>query len=429
MLPIMRVFLSFGERPRDSRPPYRVLTWLFVLAMGMAIPALAFPGQAQQPPPQGTPVAQPEQGGQGENSTDQGSPESSQDAAASEPDQSSESNGQDDEMLTGIRSVLANLSSPSLGLLGQAFQTVVKPAAKPPNESAAVELVELGDLDGDGVPEVLLNLLDAKAGAEAEEQGQSSPTPWRVFYLLSWDGSRWKVSTLSPSARNLQFSVVRLGKTGRGIALVNFVGEEAFPYPAIFEVRDHEAAPLWDSQLGTSRYNALRHGHIAFQDDPKLDQTVMVLTGQADPGLLQFEPGGHRGFAARCVYRWDGQAYVPAGRTEYESGPDNSLYRFIAALHMRDYRGAYALVDPSKFLTTDEPSLEKFRQTIEQTWPEFLDNQVFQAREASAGSPDALAFELPEKHLVYRPKLSNDGRFLLTGLEREIETGPAGNSP
>jgi hypothetical protein len=129
------------------------------------------------------------------------------------------------------------------------------------------------------------------------------------------------------------------------------------------------------------------------------------------------------------VYRWDGQAYVPAGRTEYESGPDNSLYRFIAALHMRDYRGAYALVDPSKFLTTDEPSLEKFRHTIEQTWPEFLDNQVFQAREASAGSPDALAFELPEKHLVYRPKLSKDGKFLLTGLEREIETGPAGNSP
>jgi hypothetical protein len=395
----------------------------------MSILALAIPGQAQQPPPQGTPAAQPEQGGQGENSTDQGSPESNQDAAASEPDQSSETSEQDDEVLAGIRSVLANLSSPSPALLGQAFQTVVKPLAEPPSESASVELVELGDLDGDGVSEVLLNLLDARAGAEAEDQGQSSLNPARGYYLLSWDGGRWKVSTLSPSARKLQFNVVRLGKTGRGIALVNFVGEEAFPYPAIFQVREHEAAPLWDSQLGDNRYNALRHGHIAFQDDPKLDQTVMVLTGQADPGLLQFEPGGHRGFAAHCVYRWDGQAYVPAGRTEYESGPDNSLYRFIAALHMRDYRAAYALVDPGKFLKTDEPSLEKFRQTIEQTWPEFLDNQVFQAREASAGSPDALAFELPEKHLVYRPRLSHDGKFLLTGLEREIETGPSGNSP
>jgi len=49
-----------------------------------------------------------------------------------------------------------------------------------------------------------------------------------------------------------------------------------------------------------------------------------------------------------------------------------------------------------------------------------------------AGSPDTLAFELPEKHYVYLPTLSTDGRFLLLGLERKVEiqgTGSAGDSP
>jgi hypothetical protein len=157
----------------------------------------------------------------------------------------------------------------------------------------------------------------------------------------------------------------------------------------------------------------------------------MIQSGRADPGLLQFEPGGHRGFNATCVYHWDGQAYVPV-RTEYSPGPDNNLYRFIAALHLHDFRSAYALIDPGKFLKTDAPSLEQFRQMIEENWPEFLDDRVFQAREADATSPDALAFELPDKHYVYRPTLSHDGKFLLTGLERKVEmpgTGEAGDSP
>jgi hypothetical protein len=213
--------------------------------------------------------------------------------------------------------------------------------------------------------------------------------------------------------------------------VVNVVGEEAVPYPAIFQLRQHEAALLWDSQGGDNRYNPLEHGRIEFQDNAKLDQTDMIVIGRADPGLLEFEPDGHRGFSARCVYHWDGQAYVP-GQTEYSPGPDNSLYRFIAALHLHNFPSAYALIDPGKFLKTDAPSLEKFRQVIEENWREFLDDQVFRAREANAGSPDALAFELPEKHYVYRPTLSNDGRFLLIGLERKVEmqgTGSAGDSP
>jgi hypothetical protein len=200
---------------------------------------------------------------------------------------------------------------------------------------------------------------------------------------------------------------------------VSLVGEDA-PYPAVFQLREHEAALLWDSQAENNLYNALEHGQIEFQEDAKLGKTDLVEVGRADPGLLQCERGGRRGFKVRYVYQWDGQSYVPV-RTEYTASPDYTLYRFIAALHLRDFRSAYSLIDPGRFLKTDAPSLEKFHQMVQENWPEFLDDRVFQAREAAAGSADALAFELPEKHYVYRPTLSDDGRFLLTGLERKVE--------
>jgi hypothetical protein len=334
-------------------------------------------------------------------------------------------------MLAAIQAVLETVPSKDLAVLGQAFDTIVKKQEEAPGESSAVALIELGDLDGDGVSEIALKV-PAPGASQEDTQAEASPPSSRGLFLLSWDGTHWKASRLSVPAENLQFKVIRLGKsTGRGIAVVNLIGEGAAPYPAIFRVQEHEAVLLWDSQAGDNRYNALERGQIEFQDDPKLDQTDMIEIGRADPGLLQFEPGGRRGFKARCVYHWDGQTYVPA-RTEYSPGPDYSLYRFIAALHLRDFRTAYALVDPGKFLQTAAPSLEKFRQMIEENWPELLDDQVFQAREANAGSPDALAFELPDKHYVYRPTLSNDGKFLLTGLERRVEApgmGSTGDPP
>jgi hypothetical protein len=334
-------------------------------------------------------------------------------------------------MLAGIRAVLESVSSPDLDVLGKAFNTKVKKQEEASSESSTIELIELGDLDGDGVSEIALEMPATGANQE-DAQAQSSGASLRGLYLLSWNGTHWKASTLAAPAGRIQFKVVRLGKkAGRCIAVVNLIGEGAAPYPAIFQVREHEAVLLWDSQAGDNRYNAPEHGQIEFQDDPKLDQTDMIVTGRADPGLLQFEPGGHRGFSSRCVYHWDGQAYVPA-QTEFSPGPDYSLYRFIAALHLHDFRSAYALIDPGKFLKTGAPSLELLRQMIETNWPEFLDDQVFQAREADPGSPDALVFELPDKHYVYRPTMSNDGKFLLTGLERKVEmpgTGEAGDSP
>jgi len=338
---------------------------------------------------------------------------------------------QGDDLLAGIQAVLATVSAPDLGALAGAFGASMKNQDDATSESSTVEMIELGDLDGDGVSEVALKL-PATETSQEDSQGQARPSFSPGLYLLSWDGTRWKASLLSAAAEKSQVKVVRLGKTtGRCIAMVSVMGEEAMPYPAIFQVREHEAALLWDSQGGDNRYNALAHGQIEFQDNAKLDQTDMIVTGRADPGLLQFEPSGNRGFSARCVYHWDGQAYIPA-QTEYSPGPDNTLYRFIAALHLRDFRSAYALIDPGKFLHTDAPTLEKFRQTMEENWREFLDDQIFQAREPVAGSPETLAFELPEKHYVYLPTLSADGRFLLLGLERKVEmpgTGSAGDSP
>jgi len=426
MLAIMRIVSIICERLKSFGLGYRVGIWVLALWTGLGAPTVGISWQhrlrlAQDTPPNQQDQTKSQSPQEPQNPAEQPTPEGKQGQVetGSEPSQSSAAE-QGDEMLAGIQAVLGNVSSPDLGVLAQAFDTTVKKQDEASSESSAVELIELGDLDGDGVSEVALKLRVTETSQE-EAQEQASPLSSEGLYLLSWDGTRWKASRLGAPAENFQFKVVRLGKsTGRCIAVVNVVGEEAIPYPAIFQLREHEAALLWDSQGGDNRYNALERGQIEFQDNAKLNQTDMIVIGRADPGLLQFEPGGHRGFSARCVYHWDGQAYIPA-QTEYSPGPDNTLYRFIAALHLRDFRSAYTLIDPGKFLKTDAPSLQKFRQMIEEDWREFLDDQVFQAREANAGSPDALAFELPEKHYVYLPTLSNDGRFLVIGLERKVE--------
>jgi len=425
----MRLVSLLCERLRTFRlsrdcPKPQSLIWLVVLYM--AIPATGVSWRPRRRVVQDAPRGLQEQSknqtlDETQQPADQPNPNGEQEPAKTGPEPSQSSGTeQQDEMLAGIRAALENVSAPDFGPLGQAFDTTVKKPDEVQGEPSPMELIDLGDLDGDGVPEIALEVRLAEASQE-NAQEQAPPSLWRGLYLLSWDGTHWKASPLTVSGQNFQFKVVRLGKSaGRCIAVVNIIGEGALPFPSIYQVRDHEAALLWDSQAGDNRYNALEHGQIEFQDNAKLDQTDMVVTGRADPGLLQFEPEGHRGFGAKCIYHWDGEAYVP-GRTEYSPGPDNNLYRFIAALHLRDFRSAYALIDPGKFLNTDAPSLEQFRRLIETDWPEFLDDQVFQAREAKAGSPDALAFELPDKHYVYRPTLSNDGKFLLTGLERKIE--------
>jgi len=402
----------------------RVGVWVLELGIGLATSATGFLSQS-------APRFFQESNQQAQSS-DQATGEAQTPAEQpSQQDPDKTGAGQPDDTLAGIQAALQNVSSPDLGELGRAFDTTVMKPREASGESSEIELIELGDLDDDGVPEVVMRVPGARQ-PQLDVQSPSSPASWLGLYLLSWDGAHWKVSSLAASGQHSEFKVVRLGKgVARGIAVVNVIGDDALPYPVVFQVREHEAGLLWDSQVGDNRFNPLVHGQIEFREDPKLDQTVMIETGRADPGLLEFEPGGRRGFSARCVYHWDGEAYVPV-QTEYSPGPDNNLYRFIAALHLHDFRGAYALIEPGIFLKTDTPSLDQFRRVIETQWREFLDDQVFQAREPQDGSPDALAFELPAKHYVYRPTLSDDGNFLLTGLERKVEmpgTEQAGDSP
>jgi hypothetical protein len=143
----------------------------------------------------------------------------------------------------------------------------------------------------------------------------------------------------------------------------------------------------------------------------------MVADGRADPGLLVFPKTGSRGFDAQSVYHWTGNAFDPV-KTEYTANRDFTLYRFIAALHLRDFRIAYSLTDPAKFLKTDKPTLEAFRKMIQDQFPEFLDDRIFKAPESGAAA-NTFQLNLEDKVYVYTPSFSGGTPFLLTGLGRQ----------
>jgi hypothetical protein len=330
-----------------------------------------------------------------------------------------------DALLPKISAALERVTTPDVAALsralhiGQGLRGSVP--STPPNT-----LTSLGDLDGDGVPELLLKWAapDVLEGVDVVPAADSSPL-WNL-YLLSWDGRRWKVSRLVMDVEDFSAAIINLGPLiGRGVALVVEVDDAQFAYPTVFQVKDHAATLLWDGQADDSRYEPLVQGRVEFVDHPNAP-VEMVVTGRADPGLLQFKPKGHRGFQMRVLYHWDGQAFVPE-KNECFPNQDYTVYRFIAALHLHDYRAAYGLVVPAKFLKANSPTLEAFHQFIENNWPEFLQDEIFEAPEPSAGSPDVNFFVLtkPGMRYVYHPEFSSDGKFLLTGLTRTQEALPA----
>jgi len=287
----------------------------------------------------------------------------------------------------------------------------------PPNTLAPV-----GDLDGDGVPEVLLKwaMPDVALGTEVAPAPDSRPL-WNV-YLLSWTGTQWKASRLLTGVEDFTPLVINLGPpVGRGLAVVILDGDSPIPYPVIFQVKTHAAALLWDAQADDSRYEPLLQGRVTFMDHAGA-ASEMIVIGRADPGFLQVDRKGKRGFQARAVYHWSGTAFIPA-KTEYSADEDFTIYRFISALHLHDYASAYALVVPAEFLKVDSPTPDKFRHFIQDHWPEFLQDEVFAAPEPPTGSPGQHLFVLskPDKHFVYHPFFSSDGKYLLTGLTRTQE--------
>lgn len=331
---------------------------------------------------------------------------------------------QQDAVLSQVAAVAQSVGTPDVGALRKALRIAEQQEGAAAGVPLAT-LTALGDMGGDGVPEMILKwaMPDVEAAAESTPAADSHPL-WGV-YLLCWDGTGWKASRLASGVDDATIHTISLGKSaGRGIAVVTQDGNPVVAYPSVFQVKDHAAMLLWDGQADESRYEPLVQGRLEFRDHGDAP-AEMVVTGHADPGLLKFDPRGQRGITARATYHWDGKSYVPA-KTEYSPGRDYTLYRFISALHLHDYRSAYLLVAPAQFLNSDSPTLDAFRQLMQDTWPEFLDDHVFEAVEPSPGSAgeNLFALPLPDKQYIYRPVFSSDGKFLLTNLKRTREAPP-----
>jgi len=332
-----------------------------------------------------------------------------------------------DTLLPQITAALQGVNTPEVAALAKALHAEELQLGAASNGNA---LTPIGDLDGNGTPEALLQwplpIVEAQDVAPAPDS-----RPLWSLYLLSWTGAQWKASRLLTGVEEFKSEVINPGPPiGHALAIVTRDPETQTPYPAVFQLKDHRAVLLWDAQADDSRYQPLLEASVSFLNH-KSAPTVMLVTGRADPGLLRVDRNGQRGFTARAFYRWQGTAFVPE-RTDYSPSPDYTIYRFISALHLHDYAAAYAQVVPAKFLKMDSPTPDKFRQFIQDHWPEFLQNEIFVAPEVPPGSPDEHQFVLsePGKHYVYHPVFSHDGKFRLTGLTRltrTLESPPEGN--
>ena len=323
-----------------------------------------------------------------------------------------------------VQSKVGAVHVPDSRALAEALGTNIGGTIEASPDSSLNSLVDLGDLDGDGVPEFAFRQMQsARKGAPSETSPDELPN-WELF-LLSWDGAKWRASFIKHGYESFDLMVVSsLIGGSREIALVLYAGASEIPYPAIFQVKDHAAALLWDGRAVESEYQGYANGKIEFRDSQAGSAPQMIVSGRADPGLLHFPNDSNRGFHVQSIYAWAGSGYVPL-KTEYSANEDYTLYQFISALHLHDFRSAYALIDAAKFLKTDAPSLEIFRKLIEGSWPEFLDDQIFEASNPGSSGTNGFTFELTEgdKHYVYMPGFGNDSKHLLAGLERHEVPG------
>ena len=197
----------------------------------------------------------------------------------------------------------------------------------------------------------------------------------------------------------------------------------AVPYPVIFRCQNHQATLVWDGRSDQTSYSGYNYGSIQFERAGAANVPVMIAIGRADPGLLVFPSSpteSNRGFQAATAYVWKNNAYVPL-RTEYTHNRDYVLYSFISALHLHDFKAAYSLIDPALFLKTKKPSLDLFRERIQNTWPEFIDDRIFQVpAHSDAGSGGhTFILRLRDGEInEYHPTFTAGPEFRLTGLER-----------
>ena len=314
-----------------------------------------------------------------------------------------------------VEKAVSGVSAQDPQALAQALHVGHDTAPAEGEDSTGPSLEPVGDLDGDGSVEYIYRWTGPiqQAPAQAAAPGEGA---WDLF-LLAWDGERWRVSELLPGEGLYDLHVLpRLGES-RGIAVIEGLGQE--PFPVVFRFQGHAATLAWDSRGEESRYQGFADGEVEFRDASPDAPPEMGVTGKADPGLVHFPHAGNRGFGIATLYTWDGKAFVPK-KTVYSACEDYTFYRFVSALHLKDFRAAYGLIDAPKFLKSKDASLETFRKYMETTLPEFLGDNIFEVPDTSQEAQDRFAFELTldDQRYTYHPTYSNDGKFLLTGLER-----------
>ena len=286
-----------------------------------------------------------------------------------------------------------------------------------PSEPSASALRQIGDLDGDGVAELVFRWSRPERFNQPVPES-AGPLPGWVLFLLSWDGVRWRVTELMTG--DGMCGLETLTGIWPAPALVGVEGLSSFPYPVIFRYQDHSATVAWDSRDGNSRYQSYAGGDVSFSGGN--GPPAMVVSGRADPGVIRFPSYGSRGFDVATIYFWENGAYVPK-KSEFTENEDYTLYRFIAALHLHNFRAAYALIDPARFLAGDEKTVDALEKQVTAAWPELLGDNIFEASEPVDGGASKFPFELNRDDVHYRffPTFSSDGKLLLTGLERREE--------
>lgn len=323
-----------------------------------------------------------------------------------------------EEALAATQRALASVSRPEPRAVAKALGAVFGEDLALDSQRGGT-VVSFADLDRDGVPELLYQRPRVRDAAPGEEES-GIHLPARALLMLAWDGTVWRATSLVESYGVFEMQV--LGGGGLDFAVTVLEGADEIPYPAVFRFRDHAAELVWDSRSVDSPYQGYIFGDVEFVADPAGGAPKLVVTGKADTGAIRFPRLSVRGFLARGIYRWDGSAYVPE-KIEFGVNEDFTLHRFLAALRLRDFASAYAAIEPARFLESDEPSLEKFREYITSVYPEFLGGYIFEARDAGEGREEDRAFELERdgKLFVYRPRFDGPPQFRLLGIERREE--------
>jgi hypothetical protein len=322
--------------------------------------------------------------------------------------------------LAPIQAAVGNVHSPNLQVLAGALGLSSAQIGQQAFEDSDIGMEAVSGLGDGGAPNVAVKWRPEEQGQNAGEGGESK------LYLLSWNGEGWQASYLMPAAEALTLQALPVaGDTEHLFAVVIYRGTTAVPYPVIFRLQDHQVSLVWDGRADSSSYTGYHYGSIEFRKTGEGNVPVMVVAGQADPGLLMFPASQEqtgRGFQVAAAYVWKNGAYIPF-RKGYTQNRDYVLYSFIAALHLHDYKKAYSFIDPGQFLKTKKPSLKLFRERVQNAWPEFIDDRVFEVP-----LPARPEIE-PESHLFilrlgggrmngYRPTFTSGPTYRLTGLQR-----------